>query len=222
MLVPLHGVLTADELSIVCERLHSAQWRDGKETAGWAAKEVKSNDQATGPELQGARQIVRNALMRNDLFMKAALPKRHGKIMFSRYRSEQNYGLHVDDALMGEVFDRLRSDLSVTLFLSDPSSYEGGELVISPMGVERSIKLAAGDAILYPTSSLHRVTPVVNGERLAAVLWIQSVVRDIGERQILFDLNVASRELFEKEGKSALFDLISNSYSNLLRKWSDC
>jgi PKHD-type hydroxylase len=222
MLVTLHEVLSADELSTVRERLEAAEWRDGKETAGWAAKHVKSNDQATGPELQDTRQIVRNALFRNELFMKAAFIKRHSKIMFSRYRSEQNYGLHVDDPLMGATPEILRSDLSVTLFLSDSSSYEGGELVISPMGIERSVKLAAGDAILYPTSSLHRVTPVVKGERLAAVLWIQSTVRDVGERQILFDLSSASREIFEKDGKTALFDLISNSYSNLLRKWADC
>jgi len=222
MLVVLSQVLTPDEISAVRDKLEVAEWRDGKETAGWSAKLVKSNEQAIGPELQDTRHLVRDALFRHQPFLKAAIPRRHSKIMFSRYSSEQNYGLHVDDPLMSSGPDQMRTDLSVTLFLSDPQSYDGGELAIEPTGMRQSIKLAQGDAILYPTNSLHRVMPVTRGERLAAVLWIQSMVRDVGERQILFDLDYASQRIFQRDGKTPIFDLISNSHSNLLRKWSDC
>jgi PKHD-type hydroxylase len=222
LIFTLHEVLTPSEIAAVKTELAKAVWRDGGHTAHFTAKGVKSNEQASGPDVDEARRLVSNALMRHEMFRRLAMPKHHSIIMFSRYRPGMEYGLHVDHALIAaRIQDRIRSDLSLTLFLNEPGSYRGGELRIAPAGVEQSIKLAAGDAVLYPTSSLHRVMPIEEGERLAVVLWVQSFVRDPSERQILIDLERVMNELFAKHGKTELVDLLSNSYFNLYRKWID-
>jgi PKHD-type hydroxylase len=141
-------------------------------------------------------------------------------MLFSRYEAGMSYGRHIDNALMGNQ-DFLRSDVSLTLFLNSPSTYEGGELVIESTDAEQAYKLEAGSVIVYPSSTLHRVEPVTEGVRLVAVAWVQSLVREPSQREILFDLDTVRRAIFTKQGKTIEFDLISKSYANLLRKWAD-
>lgn len=155
------------------------------------------------------------------MFQTVALPKQVSPIRFSRYEQGMSYGTHVDNAFMGED-RRLRSDLSLTLFLSNPDTYQGGELVIESAQGEQSFKLPAGAMILYPSTTLHRVETVMEGVRLAAVGWVQSLVRDSNAREVLFDLETARRAIFAKHGKVPEFDLISKSYANLLRRWGEC
>jgi PKHD-type hydroxylase len=166
------------------------------------------------------RELVKTALKRNALFQSALQPKIIHSMLFSRYEKGMSYGRHVDNALMGNQ-EFLRSDVSFTLFLSSPSTYEGGELVIESSDGDRTYKLEAGSVIVYPSSTLHQVEPVTEGVRLAAVGWVQSLVREPNEREILFDLDTTRRSIFAKEGKTIEFDLISKSYANLLRKWAE-
>jgi PKHD-type hydroxylase len=216
------GVVSPEDVAAVAAALRSATFRDGGETAGWHARLVKKNEQAArNGEVEGAARLIDRALRDNALFRMAALPRRLCPIAFSRYGPGMTYGRHIDDAIMGEGEDRIRTDLSVTVYLSEPDSYEGGELVIESMGGEDAIKLSAGSAVVYPTDSLHRVEPVTRGERLVALTWVQSLVRDPSMREILFDLDTARRDIFQTAGKSSTFDLISKSYTNLLRRHSD-
>lgn len=224
MLICVADVLSVAELAAVVAQLNKATFVDGKLTAGWHARLVKNNtqvqDDGSGllPELQ---KIVSEAIDRHPLFQMAARPKTLRSPLFSRYEPGMSYGTHVDNALMGSGSNLIRSDLSLTLFLSDPETYGGGELVIESTQGEQVFKLAAGAMILYPSSTLHRVEPVTQGIRLAAVTWVQSLVREMNDREILFDLDIAKQSLFEKSGKTAEFDLISKSHANLLRKWAD-
>jgi PKHD-type hydroxylase len=221
MIFSIPDVLSAVELRHLQASLKEAEFVDGKVTAGWYAKLVKNNQQLPGHTAQASdlKGLVIEALNRNSLFQTAVRPRRIHSILFSRYTPGMSYGRHTDNALMGEQL--LRSDVSFTIFLSEPTSYQGGELVIEGADYERAYKLAAGAAIIYPSSTLHRVDPVTEGTRLVAVGWVQSLIRDPGEREILFDLDTARRVLFAKEGKTDEFDLITKSLANLLRKWSE-
>lgn len=218
----LAGVLDADALHAVRVALAGASFAGGSDTAGWHATKVKHNLQATHDV---AAQRVLQALMAHPLFRAAALPARLRTPIFSRYTPGMGYGRHMDDALMavGGGQSALRADLAVTLFLSDPASYDGGELVIEGPGGTSAYKLEAGQAIVYPATTLHRVDVVSRGERLAAVLWVQSLVRDAAQREILFDLDTARRGLWDKSGQTATpeFDLVTKTYANLLRAWSE-
>lgn len=222
MIFSIAKVLTPEELNLITERLEVTDFVDGKTTAGWHAKVVKHNTQLANQATyaQDLKDIVKKALWRNQLFQVAVQPKVIHSMLFSRYEAGMSYGRHVDNALMGSQ-NKLRSDVSLTVFLSAPSTYGGGELVLETIEREQSVKLEAGDAIVYPSSFLHRVEPVTEGVRLVAVAWVQSLVRDPNEREILFDLDTARRAIFHKDGKTTEFDLISKSYSNLLRKWAD-
>lgn len=220
MIVILDNLLDQAEVARVREILAKAQWQDGAKTAGWHARIVKANEQAFGPEVDAARRIVGDALAKNERFRSAALPRNLSTVMFSRYNPGMEYGTHVDDALMPVPGGRIRTDLAVTVFLSDLDSYTGGGLSI-PGGPENGVRLLPGSAVVYPATSLHCVNPVESGERLAAVFWVQSVVRDETARETLFDLARARRMVFEKEGKSPAFDLIAKSHANLLRRWAD-
>ncbi|TAH14711.1 MAG: Fe2+-dependent dioxygenase [Oscillatoriales cyanobacterium] len=204
------------------DRLKNAEFVDGKLTAGWYAQQVKNNAQLKNDAAptQELRNLVNQALKRNSLFQIAARPKAIRPIMFSRYQGGMYYGTHIDNAIMGDE-KLMRSDLSLTLFLSDPATYTGGELVIESTQGEQAFKLDAGSMVVYPTTTLHRVEPVTEGERLAAVTWVQSLVRDAHNREILFDLDTVRDTLFQKSGKTAEFDLLSKSIANLLRKWAD-
>jgi PKHD-type hydroxylase len=218
----LAGVLDADALHAVRVALAAAAFSDGSSTAGWHATKVKHNLQATHDV---AAQRVQQGLMAHPLFCSAALPARVRTPLFSRYTPGMGYGRHMDDALMPIAGGQstLRADLAVTVFLSDPASYDGGELVIESAGGTTAYKLEAGQAIVYPATTLHRVAEITRGERLAAILWVQSLVRDSARREVLFDLDTARRGLWDKANQVTTpeFDLVTKTYANLLRAWSE-
>ncbi len=214
MIVPIAGVLDAEALARVRALLGAVRFEDGRRTAGWHAREVKANEQAAAadPATREAAAIVA-----------AALPRRLRPVLFARYPGEGAYGAHTDDALMGlaEPGGPTRADVSVTLFLAGPDTYRGGELVIEGTGGEAAYKLEAGCAIAYPATTLHRVEPVTAGERLVAVTWAQSLVRDAAAREILFDLDAARRAVFAKDGSGETFRLLAKTHANLLRHWAE-
>jgi PKHD-type hydroxylase len=217
MILCVGEVLSAGQLQEILAALRSAAFRPGAETAGWAAREVKHNLQldAGTPTYAHVSSIARGALFANETVQTAALPCTLSPLLLTCSNPGMGYGSHIDNALMGEP--RMRTDLAFTLFLSDPETYEGGELVISGNEGEQSIKLPAGALVLYPATSLHRVDTVRTGQRLACVGWIQSFVRDPRVREMIFDLSRVKQELFRKQGHSELFDLVAKTQSNLLR-----
>ena len=215
----IEPLFSLEETEAICRTLQtaSAHWRPGVETAGWHARIVKQNHQLDlncEPHAQ-LEQIVKVQLLHHHLVQAAAFPRAVHSIRFSRSGVGEGYGRHVDNAWMSAG----RSDLSFTLFLSDPNAYEGGDLVLdSPSGEER-FRLQPGHAVVYPSTLLHCVEPVTAGERLVAVGWIESRIRHPDQRELLFELDTARRVLFARSGKDEVFDLISRSYSNLLRLW---
>jgi PKHD-type hydroxylase len=216
MLLVISSVLTQPEVAAVQEAAADLDFVDGRITAGRYAATVKSNDQASpSPGLDALRVKVRAALAAHPVFQSAARPKAMTPLILSRYREGQTYGLHIDDALMGSI----RTDLSFTLFLSAADTYDGGALIIEDLAEARAFKPDAGDLILYPSTSLHRVAPVTRGTRLAMVGWVQSWIRDAGQREILFDLDRSIEEVHARDGKSGLFDTLAKTRSNLLRIW---
>lgn len=193
---------------------------DGVLSSGWASRLVKNNEQlGAGPALEAAQQKIISALKANGVFTAAVMPRRFAPPLFARYEPGMEFGTHMDNPLMGP--DHLRADVSITIFLSDPESYDGGELVMETSGGEAAYKLPAGYAITYPTTVLHRVEPVTRGRREVAVTWAQSLVRSAEQREILFDLDRTARAIFERDGKSADFELINKSSANLKRMWVD-
>ena len=223
MLICIENLI--DNVAIVSIRawLAEAVFEDGRVTAGGNAAKVKNNEQVSSdpdnkdPRLEEFKDLVRDALWDNDLFCAAAEPKRVHPPMFSRYSAGMSYGTHMDNAIMSNS----RVDMSMTLFLSDPDSYDGGELVIEQPFGERMVKLPAGHAVLYSTTALHRVAPVTRGERLACVTWIRSYIRDPARREMLFDLQTAHDRLSDQLGKTAEVDLLAKTHTNLLRHWLD-
>jgi PKHD-type hydroxylase len=217
MQIVIGNVLSAEDVKIVRATLKRAHFIDGRATAGFAARTVKNNRQAAGSDrsLETIRKLVAERILGNDVFRLAVRPKALSPLLFSRYEKGMHYGSHVDDALM----DGMRTDVSFTLFLSDPKSYDGGALAIESTSGEESFKLAAGSLVAYPSTSLHQVAAVTRGERLAAAGWARSFIRDPARRELLFDLDTARRQLFARGGKSAEFDLVSRSLANLLRMW---
>jgi PKHD-type hydroxylase len=222
MFLIIDNILTLEDLNILVTKLEKANFIDGKTTAGWYAKLVKNNYQLDrkDPYTQELNQIVCNALVKNALFQSAVQPRSIHNLLFSRYEKGMHYDNHVDNSLMGGN-NFQRADVSFTIFLNDPSNYAGGELVIEGACRDDRYKLEAGSAIVYPSSSIHRVETVTEGNRLVIVGWVQSLVRDLSKREILFDLDTVRRSIFAKEGKTIEFDLLSKSYSNLLRRWAD-
>lgn len=218
MLIALNGILSWAEAAVLAEAAQDLTFDDGRKTAGRFAKGVKSNGQAaTSAERDAILAQVGRAIAAHPAFRSAARPKAITPLILSRYTEGQTYGLHVDDALM----QGLRTDLSFTLFLSDPTTYDGGALIIEDHFESRAIKLAAGDMILYPSTTLHQVEPVTRGERLAVVGWVQSLIRDGSQREILFDLDQSVEATFAAEGKSPQFDRLAKTRSNLLRMWAE-
>ena len=221
MIFEIAALLSSEELTDINTILSKAEFVDGKLTAGWHAKLVKNNQQlkqgtAQTKDLQGK---IRAALNRNALFQTAVRPKAIHSILLSRYDEGMSYDRHVDNALMGNLY---RSDVSFTLFLNSPEEYQGGELIIEGAQEEHSFKLDAGSVLIYPSTTLHRVNRVTKGTRLVAVGWVQSLIRDAGDRELLFDLDTVRRSIFAKEGKTVEFDLISKTIANLLRKLAEC
>jgi PKHD-type hydroxylase len=222
MILCIDNLLTPSELSLICTSLENAEFVDGKLTAGVYAQVVKENYQLKSDSniAEEARAIINRALKQNSLFQMVVRPKSIRPLLFNRYDAGMYYGLHTDNALMGDAI-LARSDVSLTLFLSDPNTYSGGELVIDTSLGEQSFKLAAGSMIVYPSTFLHYVAEVTEGVRLAAVTWVQSVIRDAHEREMLFELDTVRRATYDKHGKTIEFDLLSKLHANLLRKWAD-
>ncbi len=221
MIFSIDRILSPDELNEIKQVLSQAEFVDGKLTAGWHAKLVKNNQQLkTGTSYQELKTKIINALNKNALFSTAIRPKSVHSLLFSRYSEGMSYDTHVDNALMTVGSGLCRSDVSFTLFLNSPQDYQGGELIIEGVQEEQSYRLEAGSAIFYPSTTLHRVNPV-KGTRMVAVGWVQSLIRDASDREILFDLETARRAIFAKSGKTPEFDLVSKSIANLLRKWAE-
>ena len=218
MILAVPDVLSAADVAALRNGLAAATFAPGESTAGWAASRVKANLQASdGPETEAMRALVQQRLMAHPVLALATRPKTILGPLFARYRPGHAYGTHVDNALIGGV----RTDVSFTLFLSDPQSCDGGELVIDTPSGEEAFKLAPGSVVTYPATTLHRVAPVRSGERLAAAGWIRSHLRDAAQRELLFDLETARRRLFDREGKTAEADLLAKCAANLMRMWCE-
>ena len=226
MLIQIPKVLAVAELAEVLRLIDRAEWIDGNATSGPQAALAKRNRQLAedSPAAKRAGEIVLDALGKNSLFVAAALPAKVWPPLFNRYGSGEQFGMHVDNAVRikrGGV-ERLRSDLSATLFLSDPDSYEGGELTVEDTYGAHAVKLSAGDVILYPASSLHHVTPVTSGERVASFFWVQSMIRDDAQRRVLFEMDVAVQRLAGELGQAhASVVALTGTYHNLLRMWAE-
>ena len=222
MLIEIPELLNAAQLDKIHELLDGAQFADGRLTAGMAASKVKSNEElAPDPALlQRLYRIVMASVGHNAIFRSAALPAKVADFIFARYQPGMRYGDHVDDPIMGQG-PKFRTDVSMTIFLNPPESYTGGELVIrTPFG-EQQVKLPAGHAVVYPSASVHRVAEVTRGERLAALTWIQSFVRDAARRELLFELDQAREHLLKTDPESDVTKHVDRSYVNLLRMWAD-
>jgi len=221
MLCHLSEVLDSEALASVDGLLAEACFEEGVSTAGFRARRVKRNEQAAASAVQrGVEERVLDALETHEVFKRAALPLILRSPLVSRYREGMSYGDHVDDAVMGEG-DPVRTDIAVTIFLSAPGDYDGGELMLtSPFG-ETCIKLSRGDAVMYPANTVHRVAPVTRGERVAAVTWVQSQVRDAGRREILWDLHRVACAMHDHQPDAMETTLAFKTYSNLLRTWAE-
>ncbi len=225
MLLRVPQVLNADELKQMQSLMAAAEWVDGKVTAGTQSAQVKRNIQLpeSSPEAEAARQIVLTALSRNALFFSAALPKKIYPPLFNQYRDGMDFGAHIDNAVRTHALTGLhvRTDISCTLFLADPDSYDGGELVVEDTYGQQMVKLPAGDMVLYPGSSLHHLRPVTRGARLASFFWLQSMIRDDAQRTLLFDMDAAIVTLRQQVGDNAAVIRLTGNYHNLIRMWAD-
>ena len=226
MLVTIDDVLSADAVHTCREALAEADWIDGRATAGAQSGAAKHNLQVAegSPCAQRLGELVLDALSRSPTFLAAAVPLRIFPPLFNRYRGGQRFDAHVDNAVrrVPGTSVRIRTDLSCTLFLSDPDSYAGGELLIEDASAERQFKLPAGSLVLYPSTSIHRVAPITRGERLACFFWLQSMVKDNAARQLLFDLDQAIQDLSSERGiDDRVCIRLSAIYHNLTRRWSE-
>lgn len=226
MLLQIPQVLTPDELRQARQILSQAPWVLGQVTAGRQAALVKDNEQLAqqGEHAQALRALILPALDRNTLFFSAALPRRIVPPLFNRYGGEHaRYGSHVDNAIRvnSEIGQRVRTDISATLFLADPDEYEGGDLVIEDTFGEKRVKLAAGDMVIYPGTSVHRVEPVTRGHRLASFFWVESMVRSDEQRRLLYDMDMNLMRLREQHDHDESLVGLTGTYHNLLRMWAD-
>jgi PKHD-type hydroxylase len=225
MLLHIPKVLDHDTLKQVQVLMQQAQWVDGKVTAGTQSAQVKRNIQLpeTCAEAVQAREIVLRALSKNALFFSAALPKKIYPPLFNQYREGMDFGSHVDNAVRTHATNGLhvRTDISSTLFLSNPEDYDGGELVIEDTYGQQMVKLPAGDMVVYPGTSLHHVRPVTRGARIASFFWTQSMIRDDAQRTLLLDMDAAIVTLREQIGDTAAVIRLTGNYHNLIRMWAD-
>lgn len=225
MVLTLPGLLSASQVAEFREVLTGAEWVDGKATAGYLSSRTKNNEQLPEghPVARRLGNLILDELDKNQLFISAALPLRVLPPLFNRYTGGQAYGGHIDGAVRpvaGTPY-RVRTDLSATVFLTEPAEYDGGELVIGESGEERQVKLAAGDMVLYGGGTVHRVLPVTRGVRLAAFFWVHSMVRDESRRAILFDLDNALQQLGRSGADHDACVRLAGVYHNLLRQWAD-
>lgn len=224
MMYHIPAVLSPQGVAAFNQRLQQAEWVDGRATTGDQGAQVKKNQQVDtrSPLYDELQNHVLAALNRSALFFAAALPKTISSPLFNRYQQSETYGFHVDGAVRSHAQNGwMRTDLSATLFLSAPESYEGGELVINDTYGQHSVKLPAGDLVLYPSSSLHSVMPVTQGVRVASFLWVQSMIRDDKRRGMLFELDRNIQTLKSRHGESDEVLSLLNLYHNLLREWSE-
>jgi PKHD-type hydroxylase len=225
MLLRVPQVLNTQELADLQALMAKAEWTDGKVTAGTQSEKVKRNIQLpeTSADAEAARQIVLKALGRNALFFSAVLPKKIYPPLFNQYREGMDFGAHIDNAVRTHAISgmHVRTDISATLFIADPDSYDGGELVIEDTYGHQRVKLPAGDMVLYPGTSLHHVTPVTRGARLACFFWVQSMIREDAQRTLLFDMDAAIVTLRQQVGDSAAVIRLTGNYHNLVRMWAD-
>jgi PKHD-type hydroxylase len=223
--IQLRGVLTADQVATVRRILDASNWLDGRTTAGQVAAKVKNNLELD-PKAEHRDKLIEacmGALYAQPKFLAYAHPSRVSTPIFARYRPGMTYGDHVDDPVMGgqEGSPRYRSDLSMTLFLSNAADCEGGELVIQTAFGEQRVKLDAGDVVIYPSASVHRVEPLISGERVVMLTWMQSLIRDASQRELLYGLWQAREDLLAKDPEAAASKQVEISYANLLRMWAD-
>jgi len=223
MLITIPGVLTADQVAQMRQALDAADWVDGKVTAGHQAQSVKKNLQLPEEHPLSAKlgEVVLGGLARSPLFVSAALPLKVYPPMFNRYTGGGHFGTHVDTAIRQDprTGGRIRTDLSATLFLSEPEEYDGGELSIEDTYGMHKVKLPAGSMVLYPATSLHHVTPVTRGARVSSFFWLQSMIRSDGDRTLLFDMDQAIQRVERESPGSAAAVQLTGVYHNLLRRW---
>jgi PKHD-type hydroxylase len=226
MLICVPDVLSKAEVAEFRGVMDDASWEDGRSTAGSQSAEVKKNEQLP-PNGETSRKLgerVIKALTANPLFIAAAIPRHIFPPLFNRYGIGQHFGVHVDNAVRGDHLTgmRIRTDLSVTLFLSEPEEYDGGELIVEDYYGSHEVKLPAGHLVLYPASSLHKVTPVTHGTRVASFFWLQSMIRDAHARSLIFDLDTAIQGLVERLGRDDPETVkLTGIYHNLIRYWAD-
>jgi PKHD-type hydroxylase len=225
MLLHILDVLTAEQVAETRRLLDQAEWVDGRVTAGHQSARAKDNQQLPedSPTARQLGDFILAALQRNPLFISAALPHRVFPPLFNRYRGGQSFGTHVDNAIrqVSGTNHRIRTDLSATLFLAAPEEYDGGELVVEDTYGVHTVKLPAGHLALYPSTSLHHVRAVTRGARIASFFWIQSMIRDDGERTLLFDLDSAVQQLARQNADHPVAVQLTGVYHNLLRRWAE-
>ena len=226
MLIHLKNVLGPRELETVQELLAEANYVDGKLSAGTAASQVKQNQEISNndPKLEALNNVVMGNLVRNKIYQRAALPLKIARPFYACYQQGMQYGEHIDDPVMGVSVNesqRYRSDLAATIFLNSPDEYEGGELCIQTDYGQQQVKYQAGDAVLYPATTRHRVAEVTSGKRLVAVTWIQSMIKDTEQRALLFQLSCAREKLLRKQPEEEHTKQVDLVYVNLVRKWSE-
>ncbi|MEI7803927.1 MAG: Fe2+-dependent dioxygenase [Hyphomicrobiales bacterium] len=225
MMVHVPGVLTPEQVARCREVMQKAEWVDGRVTAGHQSAKTKNNLQLpeNAPEARELGNMVIEALGRSSLFMSAVLPKQVFPPLFNRYDAGMTFGAHVDNAVRGHAASgaRIRTDVSSTLFISAPEDYDGGELVVEDTYGRHSAKLPAGDMIVYPATSLHHVTPITRGSRIASFFWTQSMIRDEAQRALLFDLDMSIMRLGNDHPQHKSVVSLTAVYHNLLRQWAE-
>jgi len=224
MILSIAAIPEAEKLAEITTAIAKLDWQDGRKTAGKVAARVKDNEQAimANPAGRGVQQMLIPLIMENPVIKAAVRPRRHSNLLVSKTQNGGQYGAHVDNALMGKGEARLRTDISFTLFLTDPESYEGGELVVQTAGMTQTIKAPAGNLVLYPSSSIHEVKPVTSGSRIVAVGWIESLIRDGAQRELLFDMQNTRNSLSQKLPADAPeLLMIDKAIANLMRMWSE-
>ena len=222
MLTHIKGILDPQQLAAAHRLIAAGKYTDGSTSAGMAARRVKHNEElALDPaQMSDLNNLVMNSLVQNPVYRSAAMPLRIAAPYYAHYTKGMSYGEHVDDPIMGTGSELYRSDVSITIFLNSPDEYDGGELVIQTAFGEQQVKLPAGDAVLYPSSSVHRVAEVTRGERLVAVSWVQSLVQEPEQRTLLHELNQARETLLREQPDADETRQVNQSYINLVRMWS--
>lgn len=223
MMLQIPGVLNPAQLDTVRTMLSKARFVDGKLSAGMAAKKVKDNEELASDanEINQLNNIVMGSLVQHPMYQSGALPTRVAVPFYARYKAGKQYGDHVDDPVMGPPGQRYRSDVSITVFLNEPEEYQGGELTIRTAFGDRQVKLKAGDAVMYPSASLHHVAEVTSGERLVAVTWLQSMIRDPAKRELLYEMNTVREKLLSDHGGMEESKKLDICYANLIRMWAE-